>query len=448
MSFTAATWAALAGFLLIGSVARPAWAVALYMLTFFAAPQLWWWGNDLPSIRYALIAGWILLVSAVACDSSRTIRGPARLASYAAIGMVVNATAVHFFLASHPEISIDGYVELLKYVLLYFLLRSAIHDKRDLQLVLITMALGVAYIGYEVTINERGDFAGSRLEGVGAPGADTANALASMLLVVLPLIGSLFIDGTRWHKLLVVVAAPLALNVVILCNSRGAFLGLITAGAVFLFLSRGPTRKKAVRILLLSGTALYLLLGDPEIFERFTTTFTGAEERDRSAASRMEFWSAGLRMIRDYPFGDGGGAFKFVHANRYLAEVGSDETARSLHNGYLTEATDWGVQGLVLKLLFFGGALAAAYRTSTRRRLAGHFDEALKGVSFIVAASGFLVVCMFGSYLTSEWTYWIAAFLVRYSDLYSEEAAVVVEQAAPLHPGPGAREAAMHPVNA
>ena len=93
-------------------------------------------------------------------------------------------------------------------------------------------------------------------------------------------------------------------------------------------------------------------------------------------------------------------------------------------------------------------AIAAAYRTSTRCRLASRLDEALKGVSFIVAASGFLVVCIFGSYLTSEWTYWMAAFLVRYSDLYGEEAAVVVEQAAPLHPGPGAREPAMRPANA
>jgi hypothetical protein len=53
------------------------------------------------------------------------------------------------------------------------------------------------------------------------------------------------------------------------------------------------------------------------------------------------FWRAGMQLLNDYPLGAGGGAFKLVYAPRYLAEVGSDEEARSLHNGYLTTATDW-----------------------------------------------------------------------------------------------------------
>jgi O-antigen ligase len=346
--------------------------------------------------------------------------------------MLINASVVHFILATHPDVSIDGYFELLKFVLLYFLLRAAIQDRNDLRIAVIAMALGAAYIGYEVTINERGEFSGSRLEQVGAPGADTANALASMLLLVLPLIGSLWINGKKWHKLLVIAAAPLALNVIILCNSRGAFLGLVAGAVAFLMLARGETRKKATRVLLLGGVALYLLLGDPEIFTRFTTTFVGAEERDRSASSRLEFWKAGLVMLTDYPLGDGGDAFKYVHANKYLRQVGSDQEARSLHNGYLTEATDWGVQGLVLKLLFMGNAMLLAYRTCSRCRKAGRIDEALIGVSFLVGAISFLIVCIFGSYLSSEWAYWVAAFLGRYADLYATEEAVGAEARVPL----------------
>lgn len=421
MSATATAWVIIAGALCVGSISRPAWAVALYMLTFFAAPQLWWWGDELPPVRYALVAGFILLASVAlhATRASTRGEGVTRLVALAAIAMVVNATAVHFLFASDAVISLDGYVELLKYVMLYFLLKAAIHDRRDLHLVLVSLALGSAYIGYEIWWNERGDFKAGRLEGVGAPGADTANALASMLLLVLPLIGSLFIDGKRWQKLLVIAAAPLALNVVILCNSRGAFVGLIGAGLVFLFLAKGPTRRKAVRVLGLGALALYLLLGDPEILERFSTTFVGAEERDKSAASRIEFWKAGIAMLQDYPLGAGGGSFKYVHGTKYLKEVGSAQSARSIHNGYLTEATDWGIQGLVLKLLFLGAAIAAAHRTAARCRAADRLDDALVGVSFIVAIAGFLIICMFGSYLGSEWAYWIAAFLVRYSQLYA-----------------------------
>lgn len=422
ISATATLWLVIAAGLLAAAFTRPAWSVALYMLTFFAAPQLWWWGRDLPSLRYALIAGVIVLLS-VAIHRRDAPDRPDRSfqsSSVWALAMIANATFVHFALATEPSISLEGWIELLKFVLLYFLLAAAIQHRRDMHLVLIALALGSAYIGYEVWWNERGDFKGGRLEEVGAPGADTANALASMLLLVLPLIGSLFIDGKRWQRLLVIVAAPLALNVVLLCNSRGAFLGLIGAGLVFFLLARGPSRKKAVRVLVLGAAALFLLLGDPEILDRFTTTFVGAEERDRSAASRIEFWHAGLLMLQDHPLGAGGGSFKYVHANRYLAQVGSDQTARSLHNGYLTEATDWGVQGLVLKLLFLGAAIRAAYRTVEHCRRQGRLEDSLVGVSFIVAIAGFLIICMFGSYLGSEWAYWIAAFLIRYAELYKE----------------------------
>src|SRR5690606_7302741 len=63
MSLTAMTWCLLAISLSAASVSRPVWALSVYMLTFFAAPSLWWWGDELPELRYSLISGFILLVS-------------------------------------------------------------------------------------------------------------------------------------------------------------------------------------------------------------------------------------------------------------------------------------------------------------------------------------------------------------------------------------------------
>jgi hypothetical protein len=420
MSLTAGAWIALFGVFTVLAFRRAIWAVALYMLTFFAAPHLWWWGDEVGTARYALYAGLVLLV-AVIWEEMRVPRDERHrftLVHAAALAMAVNATLVHFFLASNRFISLDNYIEFLKFILLFFLMWFAIRSRRDLRLLMLIFALGAGYIGYEVTINERGHFSGSRLEDVGAPGADAANSLACLMLTLLPLIGSLFVHGTKREKLVAVVTAPLALNVLLLCNSRGAFIGLMAAGFVFLLIAKGTTRKKAIKTLLLGAAALYLLLGDPKILDRFTTTFVGAEERDRSAASRIEFWHAGALMVADYPLGAGGGAFKYIHGGRYLARVGSDEADRSLHNGYLTEATDWGLQGLGLKLLFFAAAIVAAYRTSTRCRLEGRVDEALIGVCVVVAAAGYLIHCMFGSFLSNEWGYWMAALLLRYAYLF------------------------------
>ncbi len=417
MSATALLWLAILVATTVMSVANASWALALYMATFFAAPQNWWWGDEVPSLRYALGAGIVLIVS-VFLNRPRPEDGHKfTFVHVAALAMVVNATLVHFFLATKPDVSVGNYVEVLKYVLLFFLMWQAIRTRDDFRLVLVAIALGTGYIGYEVTINERGYFAGGRLEGVGAPGADSANSLACLLLATLPLTGSLFVNSRPFHKAVVLFAAPLALNVIILCNSRGAFLGLIGAGVSFLLIARGATRKRAIQTLALGGIVLYLLLGDPKIFDRFASTFVGSEDRNRSAASRLEFWQAGLAMLADYPLGDGGGAFKYVQGGKYLAEVGVDED-RSLHNGYLTEATSWGIQGLALQLVMIFGAIRAAYRTSSRCRLAGQPDNALIGVCMVVAVIGFLIHTLFGSFLGNEWGFWLVALLVRYSEMY------------------------------
>ena len=430
MSLTAIVWACLAVGTCVLSLKRPVWAVAFYMLTYFAAPHLWWWGDDLPSFRYAFWAGiWLLIVvvfHSLTQSGTRlpgTDGGLGRTARFAAAGMVLNATVVHFLIAAEPDISLDTYVELLKYVLLFFLLKGAIRDRGDLRIALISIALGAAYIGYEVTINERGDFNGARLEGVGAPGAQDANGLAQLMLITLPLVGSLVLNKSIISKVAGIGAAPLVLNVLLLCNSRGAFLGLAGAAGSFVMVARGVTRKKAIQTLALGGVVLYLLLGDPKILDRFSTTFVGSEARDNSAAGRIDFWRASALMIIDYPLGAGGGAFKFIYGPRYLTAVTGDQEpdARSIHNGYLTEATDWGVQGLFFKLLFMGAALLATYRTTNRARLDGRINDSLIGICVFVAGAGGMIHCIFGSFLANEYMYRLAAILLRYSELYARE---------------------------
>jgi putative inorganic carbon (hco3(-)) transporter len=348
-----------------------------------------------------------------------------------AVAMLVNAALVHVVLAVNRPISLEVLIEFCKFVLLYFLISAAIKDRSDLHRTIAAIALGAAYIGFEVTINERGNFNGSRLEGVGAPAAQTANSLANVLLVALPLAGSLFLQASWKWKAVSLLATPLVLNVFLLCNSRGAFLGLIGTGISFVLVARGKTRKRALQTVALASVALFLLLGDPDIMNRFVTTFTGDEARDNSAASRLTFWQAGLNMLSDHPLGAGGGAFKFTLGLQYLTElVGvEDAEARSLHNGFLTEVTDWGVQGLLLKLLAFAVAIVIAYRTCEKCRREERLSDALLGLSLVTTAVGYLIHCMFGAFLDHEWGYWILALLVRYGALYHEATAVVPVQA-------------------
>lgn len=423
MSATSTLWAGLFLILPLLTVARAAWAVPFYMLTYFAAPQLWWWGDQLPDLRYSLTSG-VVLVIATVLGQTQPEQGQRRFTyvHWAVLGIVLNAGFVHLFLAVGPRFSLQNYIELSKFCLLFFLLCAVIKTRDDLRLAFVAMALGAGYIGYEVTINERGYFRAGRLEGVGAPGADSANSLASLLMATLPLTGSLIAQPGLAYKVLAGLTAPLALNVIILCNSRGAFMSLIGSGVAFLIIARGQTRKNAAKALALGAIVLYMLLGDPEILERFATTFTGAEERDASASSRLEFWRAGWELLKDRPLGGGGGVFKYVLGERYLRQYTTQTDSRSLHNGYLTIATDWGVQGLVLHLTFFLGAMLAAYRTSERCRKLGLEHDALIGICVIVGGIALLIGSIFGSFLPNEWCYWLAAYLIRYSEIYDPTA--------------------------
>jgi hypothetical protein len=115
---------------------------------------------------------------------------------------------------------------------------------------------------------------------------------------------------------------------------------------------------------------------------------------------------------------------------------------RAIHNGFLTEATDWGVQGFVLMFLF----LSAVWRASLRgRRLALDTGDAHAVMVFACMAAGLLawmVSSVFGDYLNQEWGFWVAA--MAYSYLRVHTAAVTVRvgeavsasgpQAAPVTP--------------
>jgi len=432
MSLTLAAWLALLALFTVLSLRRPSWGIGVYMLTFFAFPGFWWWGRPIAHYRWSLIGGWIALVAVLISLASRrqaSANGQPRLvgiARWAAVGILLNATFVHLLLADRPDIGSDAYWDLAKFVLLFFLITAACRSRDDLRIVLLSIVLGAGYIGYEATINDRGNIEGGRLEGIGAPGARGANQCASLMVTVLPLTGAFFLAGRRWEKLAMLPVAPFILNVILLCDSRGAFLSCFAMCGVLLFFAPRRVRKQILLLLGLGSIALYFLLDDPRIVERFMTTFTPAEERDSSAASRLDYWKAGLRMIGDYPLGAGGCGFKRVHGPKYIAEV-NDQVydARAVHNGYINEACEWGLQGLALRMLFIGAGFLLLWHAACRPLATDARQDLfarLLSMCLLAGLVGFLGTCMFGDRLDAEWGYWMVALAVAHARLYAAPA--------------------------
>ena len=82
---------------------------------------------------------------------------------------MANAAAVQLFFGNWA-VGGNQFVLVAKFVLLFALIITSVRTTSDLRVVLWFLALSAAYIGYEVTINDRGQMDGSRLEGVGAAG--------------------------------------------------------------------------------------------------------------------------------------------------------------------------------------------------------------------------------------------------------------------------------------
>jgi hypothetical protein len=425
MNTTVLVWAAIASLLAMKSFARPSYAVGLYMLTFFAAPRFWWWGDVIEGYRWNLYAGVLLLVTVIASGAPVATKRESPLATNAVTFvalMAVNVVLVHLVLAVNATSSLGWLVIRLKFVLLFFLIQYAIRDKKDYRIVAMSIALGMAYIGYEVTINERGSFNGGRLEGIGAAGVNDANQLASLMITGLPLATTLLFTATsRWTKGLTILCCGLAFNVVLLCNSRGAFLGMLFAGLVFMLMASGPARKRAMSLAAVALLGTFLLLGDPKILQRFMTTFAEEGQRDASAQGRIEFWIIASRMIADYPLGSGGNSFSEGRGWRYM---GVDEGGtRAIHNGFLTEMADWGVQGFALMMLFVGAVWKSIWRGRKLALEAGDANGVIVLACIGAALAAWLVSGIFGDYLRDEWGFWTAAAVYAYLRVYTFAAA-------------------------
>ena len=118
-------------------------------------------------------------------------------------------------------------------------------------------------------------------------------------------------------------------------------------------------------------------------------------------------------MIRDYPLGAGGDGFKRVHGKKYITKVvGQEATFRSVHQGYINEACEWGIQGLILRLVLLGSGGWLAWKTC---RLAIEKNEmwiACVSLSVVAAIAGLLGQSLFGTFLDDEWGMWMVAIAI------------------------------------
>ena len=410
---------------LLGALSHPMYPLISYLVFYYAPPHLNDWGEVLPDLRYSLIASIALLFAIVAhggaLERLKRESNPALawLLLFGANTVVVTAWALD---AARSWI----YTTLmLKLVLLYVLMPIAIRTPAHFDLFSTVHIAGATYWGYKAWDDPKRR--AGRLRDVGGPDTQNDNQAAGHLLTVIPF-AALFVltEKRKLQRAMYFVCAGFVVNVFILCNSRGATLGLIAAGMAAIALAGKGRRLKLIGIAVL-GAAFVLYLADPEYIQRQQTTI---DAKDGAAQSRWAMWAAGIEMVKDYPLGGGGRAFHQL-SPKYIPDVlaATDSEERSPHNTYIQLATDWGLQGTILYFIFMFVTIRILHRI--RKRTPDNSWYVYRALVIEVALVGTMTAAFFSSRLYGESIYWMCSLAFALYRIQSTEMEAVVPASAP-----------------
>jgi putative inorganic carbon (hco3(-)) transporter len=232
------------------------------------------------------------------------------------------------------------------------------------------------------------------------------NDLAGICLLFVALsAGVLVSERTRWIRWSAFAGIVLLPFLIILTQSRGAFVALLAFALIAL---KGQWRRGRV-LALAAGVAVALFFAAPDdVWERLGTIQTVATRDDGaaviadegSAEQRLEIWKVARAIIADEPVtGVGLGAYHEVHY-RYALRPVFNPTAqgkRDTHSTYLKIFAETGVVGLIIFLGLVAFTLLDAERT--RRRKQGIDPAGAKQLYYMeLGMIGYLVAGIWGSY--------------------------------------------------
>jgi putative inorganic carbon (hco3(-)) transporter len=200
-----------------------------------------------------------------------------------------------------------------------------------------------------------------RLHG-STPLYDHPNSFAGMALGTLPFIYYLWSHVNRYIKIILVAIAILSMNIVVYTGSRTGYVGLIVF-LTFIFTKSKDKMKIFMALLLIIIICIPFVPSD--YIERFESIFTGKEKEGSSTEARIEILRDAWQIFIEHPFGVGVAAFPKVRMETF-------GRSQDTHNLYLEIATNLGIQGLIVVLLFFYKMLSVlkTIRLSARRTIA------------------------------------------------------------------------------
>ena len=243
-------------------------------------------------------------------------------------------TVGRYGITDHPTI------KLTKIVIFALMMTHVITDLKKISglfWVLMTVSLILGINAWNVPYSH---FIGGRLEGIGGADFAESNFFAAVMAAMLPLIGILFVRSRWIGKVYCFIAGAFTANAVVLCRSRGAFLGM-AVGAVAACLFVPQKQRKKIIVLIIIGIVGVVYLTDDAFIHRIMSISTEQSQMDESSSSRIRLWKAGIQMFFDHPMGIGPGNW-YQTIERYIPEYEGKDS----HNTYIKCLVEFGILGI------------------------------------------------------------------------------------------------------
>ena len=213
---------------------------------------------------------------------------------------------------------------------------------------------------------------------------DNPNVLGEYLLLVIPIAVSIFFTNRNIYKKIVVFIATIIMAACLLLTySRGCYLGLIFAAAIFIIL----LNFKFIMLFILGLIALPFVL-PKSIINRFTSI---GNMEDSSTQYRVSIWMGSIELIKDYwnkPIGQGSIAFNKIYPLYAYNQVGAQHS----HCLFLQVIIETGLLGFVIFFMLLYRLYQ--YLFSGIKKLA-YSNDRIYLIGFISSISGFLLQSIF-----------------------------------------------------
>lgn len=263
-------------------------------------------------------------------------------------------------------------IKFIKVAIFLLMMTHLITNLKKLNGLFFVLSTTTLMLGFKAWSVPYGAFVSGRLERIGGPDFAEANFLAAFMAAMLPIIGVQFLKSKIWHlKVYYFICGAFAANTLSLCRSRGSFVGLAVGAIAACFFAPKRIRGRII-VLMFIGLLGLVYVSDEYFVERILSISLEHSEMDASSAKRIDFWKAGLKIIKDNPLGIGPGNW-FQKIGLYLPE----SEGRDTHNTYIRCAAEQGLLGIFLFLWILWQAyrnLISVYNDS-HDLLSGNADE-------------------------------------------------------------------------